>query len=116
MGRRNSPAAPADRRGDAALERWLSELERLDSVLTQQAVYLDAVEHGVEAQVPEPFVGSPGMPQLPASLTPYARDLLARNADVTARAMSLSTQLRPRHPRPLQVPTPSRGGNFERQA
>lgn len=106
------PAAPAE----AAIERWLSELERLDSVLTEQAAYLDAVEHGEEAAPPTPFIGTPGLPQLPPALTPYARDLVARNADVTRRAMTLSAQLRPRHQRPLHVPTPVRGSRFERQA
>ena len=109
-------ARPAGRPDELALECWLSELERLDSVLTAQARYLDAVEHGEPASPPPPFVGTPGLPQLPPSLTPYARDLLARNEDVTRRSMSLSAQLRPRHQRPLHIPTPARGNRFERQA
>jgi hypothetical protein len=107
-----APVAP----GVIALERWLSELERLASVLAEQTAYLDAVELGEDAAAPMPFIGTPDLPQLHATLTPYARDLLARNAAVTSRAMSLSAQLRPRHQRPLHVPTPTRGSHFERQA
>ena len=103
--------------GDAAaLQCWLTELERLDAVLAAQTRYLDAVEHGESATPPEPFVGTPGLPQLPRDLTPYARDLVRRNADVTARAMAMSAQLRPRRPRPMHVSTPSRGTRFEQQA
>jgi hypothetical protein len=98
------------------LERWLSELERLDAVLAAQADYLDAVEHGESAAPPQPFIGTPGMPALPVDLTPYARDLVQRNADVTTRAMALSAQLRPRHQRPMHAPAPSRGTRFEQQA
>lgn len=102
---------------NSALERWLSELERLDAVLVAQAHYLDAVEHGESAAPPQPFVGTPGLPALPNDLTPYARDLVQRNADVTTRAMALSAQLRPRHQRPMHAATaPSRGTRFEQQA
>jgi hypothetical protein len=116
------PVAPASGEralGDGdpdALERWLSELERLDAVLVAQAEYLDAVEHGKTAAPPQPFVGTPGLPTLPVDLTPYARDLVQRNADVTTRAMALSAQLRPRHQRPMHAPAPSRGTRFEQQA
>ena len=101
---------------NSPLERWLSELERLDAVLSAQTRYLDAVEHGETTAPPDPFVGTPGLPALPGDLTPYARDLVQRNADVTTRAMALSAQLRPRHQRPLHVPAPSRGTRFEQQA
>lgn len=106
------PAAPTE----VAIERWLTELERLDAVLAEQTAYLDAVEHGEDPAPPQPFIGTPDLPQLPAALTPYARDLVARNADVTRRSMALAAQLRPRHQRPLHVPTPVRGSRFERQA
>jgi hypothetical protein len=101
---------------NSALERWLSELERLDAVLVAQAQYLDAVEHGESAAPPQPFVGTPGLPTLPNDLTPYARDLVQRNADVTTRAMALSAQLRPRHQRPMHAAAPMRGTRFEHQA
>lgn len=100
----------------AELDRWLQELERLDHVLAAQADYLDAVESGEVATPPEPFVGTPGLTDMPATLLPYARDLVARNAAVTRRAMDLSAQLRPRHQRPMFVATPVRGTHFERQA
>lgn len=113
-------AAPAARTADAdasALERWLSELERLDGVLHAQAAYLDAVESGTVGVPPPPFVGTLGLPDMPPALTPYARDLVARNESVTQRAMTLSAQLRPRHQRPLHVPSaPARGALFERHA
>lgn len=105
-------AAPVD----VALESWLTELERLDSVLAEQAAYLDAVEHGEDAAPPRPFVGTPDLPQLPAALTPYARDLLERNRAVTERSMTLAAQLRPRHQRPLHMPSPIRGNRLERRA
>lgn len=110
------PSDSSDLTVDVAIERWLGELERLDSVLAEQTAYLDAVEHGEPAAPPTPFIGTPDLPQLPAALTPYARDLLARNELVTTRAVSLSAHLRPRHQRPLSVPTPARGGHFEHQA
>ncbi len=99
-----------------ALERWLNELERLDAVLSAQADYLDAIEHGGRGGPPDPFVGTPGLPELPHDLTPYARDLVQRNADVTSRAVALSALLRPRHQRPLHLTTPERGTRFERKA
>jgi hypothetical protein len=109
-------ARPADER-ESALEQWLRELERLDVVLAAQSDYLDAVESGETAAPPPPFVGTPDLPALPAPLTPYARDLVERNEAVTRRAMLLSAQLRPRHQRPMHVPTPSsRGTHFEHQA
>ena len=106
----------ADGVDDSALERWLGELERLDAVLVAQTHYLDAVEQGESAAPPQPFVGTPGLPALPNDLTPYARDLVQRNADVTTRAMALSAQLRPRHQRPMHAPAPSHGTRFEQQA
>lgn len=108
---------PPGTSAESALERWLYELERLDHVLDAQSQYLDAVESGELAAPPQPFVGSPDLPTLPAMLTPYARELVARNEAVTRRAMALSAQLRPRHQRPMHVPTPSaRGTHFEHQA
>ncbi len=102
---------------ESPLERWLRELERLDGVLAAQSDYLDAIESGETAAPPTPFIGTPGLPELPGPLTPYARDLVARNEAVTRRAMALSAQLRPRHQRPMHVPTPSsRGAHFEQQA
>jgi hypothetical protein len=101
----------------SALDRWLRELERLDAVLHAQAEYLDAVESGLNAAPPAPFVGTPDLPDMPATLSAYARELVARNDAVTRRAVDLSAQLRPRNRRPLHQPTPSaRGGRFELQA
>lgn len=119
MHQTTTPEIPARMRSvatEVALDRWLTELQRLDHVLTEQTAYLDAVEHGQQLAPPDPFVGTPDLPHMPATLTPYARDLLARNVVVTKRAMELSAQLRPRHQRPMYVPTPSRGAHFERQA
>jgi hypothetical protein len=110
-----SPTAAASPR-NVALERWLDELERLDAVLTEQAAYLDAVAFGVEADPPAPFVGSAGLPLLPATLTAYARELLARNAAITERAVAMQAQLRPARQRPFPATTPTRGVHFERQA
>jgi hypothetical protein len=103
---------PADRASDV-LDQWLHELERLDEVLAAQSDYLDAVESGATAAPPAPFVGTPGLPQMPSDLTPYARDLLARNEAVNRRALTLSAQLRPRQQRPMHIPTPLRGNRFE---
>lgn len=108
--------ADADGQPTTALEQWLDELERLDHVLAAQSDYLDAVESGASVAPPTPFVGTPGLPEMPATLTPYARDLLARNDVVTRRAVALSAQLRPRQQRPLHVPTPLRGSRFEGRA
>lgn len=108
--------AGADDLPATALEQWLHELERLDQVLAAQSDYLDAVESGTSVTPPTPFVGTPGLPEMPATLTPYARDLLARNDVVTRRAVALSAQLRPRQQRPLHVPTPLRGSRFEGRA
>jgi hypothetical protein len=109
--------AADEREPETPLERWLRELERLDLVLAAQSAYLDAVESGKTVAPPAPFVGTPDLPELPAPLTPYARDLVERNEAVTRRAMALSTQLRPQHQRPLHVPTPpTRGTHFEQQA
>lgn len=103
--------------GGRVLECWLRELERLDSVLEAQTRYLDAIELGEDASPPEPFVGTPGLPVLPGTLGPYARDLVARNEAVTRRAMALSAQLRPRRQRPMAVvAVAGRGARFEHLA
>lgn len=101
----------------AALALWLRELERFDSVLAAQTAYLDAVADGAVESPPEPFVGTVGLPQLPSSLGPYARDLVQRNDAILRRAEALSAQLRPRERRPMAVASGSaRGTILERQA
>jgi len=118
--RTHLPSAERDATGERTsadvLDRWLHELERLDEVLAAQSTYLDAVESGETAAPPTPFIGTPDLPQMPADLTPYARDLLARNEAVNRRALALSAQLRPRQQRPMHIPTPLRGNRFEGRA
>lgn len=73
---------------------WAELLDQFESVVTDHAARLDALDELSLDRLPE-FVAPATVPPVPAELRPRALELVRRNDELAARVMSAAARIEP---------------------